>query len=394
MNRDIRFGAILGLLAVLLLGGCGNGRSGGGGGGIGPLGAESPVTVAGVSPTLGIFDPSLTEVSSNSLWMSYSTVNVSSNDPILPNVSTRIASSINRGRTWTDVGSAPNFAQDVPVFDNTGLILLYWTTWQFEVSRLVYDGFDSDPNRRWKLLWHRYLQSAADGVAARLFQHGWIGYSTAPNATGPWSSERKLFVGSLYDSAANDSVIGPPEYNLATVFPDLSSCAVFTEPGMLATASGVYISLHCASASAGASGKVVLLRCTGTFAPNNCTYRGDLLTAGEAQQFAPTGQTYTGFSATDLVAVGNRNFLIVTPTSSDEYRGCLVFEIASLDNATLIRSSGNPVLLKRIGGSAATGFHGACGYTPGATVTGIIYGKFAPTANPLFRLFDTDVQIP
>ena len=388
LTGSVRSLVVVGIMA-LLISACGNGRSGGGGSGIGPLGSETPVTVSGVTPARGIFDPSLTE-NGGTLWMSYSVVNVSSNDPALPNINTRIASSTNGGRTWIDSGVAPNLAQDVVIVPGFPA-LDYWASWQFEVSRLVYDPHDIVA-RRWKLLWHRYLAANQTGTVERRFQHSWIGYTTADSVAGLGGSERKLFVGSLYDAVTN----GAAEYNLATLYPaQLGGCQAFTEPGMLVTAalpsgSNVYISLKCA----GSSGKVVLLKCTGDFTAGNCTYRGDLLLDSEAQQFASTGQSYDGFSATELVAASGRNFLIVTPTTNDEYRGCLVFEISNLDSATLVGRPGNPTLLKRIGASTSAGFHGACGYTPGATVTGIIYGKYSATATPPFRLFDTDVQLP
>jgi hypothetical protein len=222
------------------------------------------------------------------------------------------------------------------------------------------------------------------GAATRLFQHGWIGYSTAASATGPWSTEQKLFVGSLYD-AVNDATLGAPEYSLATLFPGMSNCAAFSEPGLLATASGVYVSLKCF----GTGGKVVLLRCVGDFTPGNCTYRGDLLADNEAKLFA-----HDGFSATDLVSAGGKNYLFVTPTKSpnDQYRGCLVFEVSSLDNAMLVRDTrSKPVVAKRIGGDSS--FHGACGYTPVASASGIVYSRFSTTA-PQFRLYASGVNLP
>jgi len=372
-------------LAAALLAACGGG--GNHGGVVNSLPGETPVAVKGAPAAFGIFDPSLTD-DGGTLWMSYSTVNVSPNDPVLTHVSTRIASSTDAGQTWADAGVAPNTNQDeliVPGFPTPS----YWTTWQHEVSRLVYDPFDADPNRRWKLLWHRYRTANVSGKAVRLFQHGWMAYSTSTNATGSWSAERKLFVGSGYDGV-NDVVIGPPEQNLASRFAGLSNCTAFTEPGLLATAAGVYISLHCA----GPGNKIVLLRCTGDFSAGNCTYRGDLLAAGEAQPFAPSGESYTGFSATDLVSAGGKNYLIVSPTAGDDYRGCLVFEIDSLDSATLVRSGGNPVPIRQLGGTASFGFHGACGYASAATASGIIYGKASSQVSPPFRLFNTGLPIP
>lgn len=328
--------------------------------------------------------------------MSYSTVNVATNDPAILVVSTRLASSLDAGQTWSDAGISPNATSELLISPGAPTPD-YWAVWRHEVSRLVYDPFDNDTNRRWKLMWHRYLAAHLPGTseATRQFRHGWMSYATAATPSGPWT-ERKLFVGSGYD-ASNDVTIGPPEYDLSTLDAGLSDCQLFTEPGMLVksaavpSGSNVYVSLHCA----GTTHKIVLLRCTGSFAPNNCAYLGDLLTAAEAQQFAPLGETYVAFSASELVSAGGRDYLIVSPMSPDDlYLGCLVFEIQDLDTAALIRNAGDPVLVKRIGGSSTSGFHGACGYTPAATASGIIYGKASATQSPAFQLFKSGKHLP
>ena len=87
------------LLASLLLGGCND--DGGG------TNSRTPITVANAPATNGVFDAALTQDGSGGLWMSYSVVNVSSNDPELPRVDTRIASSSNAGSNWIDTGVAP-----------------------------------------------------------------------------------------------------------------------------------------------------------------------------------------------------------------------------------------------------------------------------------------------
>jgi len=369
-------------MVAIAIGGCGSGENKSD-----SVTGEARLVVSGAPAVFGVFDASLTEDGST-LWMSYSAVNGSPNDPVLLHVSTRIASSVDGGQTWTDAGIALNTNQDDLIVPGAPAPS-FWVAWEHEVSRLVYDPFDSDANRRWKIMWHRYRTADVSGTAVRLFQHGWMSYATAPGPTGPWTTERKLFVGSSYDSA-NDAVIGPPEHNLATEFAGLSGCNAFTEPGLLATASGTYISLHCA----GASGKIVMLRCTGDFGAGNCTYRGDLLAANEAQSFALTGETYTGFSASEIISAAGKNYLIVSPTSGDDYRGCLVFEVDNLDAGTLVRSAGQPVWVKRVGGSSSIGFHGACAFTAGASVAGIVYGKAASTANPPFQMFRTGYSIP
>ena len=368
------------LLANLLLAGCNDGA--------GTVG--SPADISGAPATNGVFDAALTQDSNGGLWMSYSAVNVSSNDPILPRVGTRIASSSNAGNAWVDAGVAPNTPQEIQVPDGAGGTT--WAVWQYEVSRLLYDPHASDSNLRWKLFWHRYRQANVNGQAERQFQHGWIGVTTAASPTGLWSNERKLLVGTGYD-VSNNSVIGAPEYVPASLASggQLGGCVVFSEPGALATANGIYISLKCVTG--GNTGKVVLLHCANNLTAASCVYRGDLLLDSEAQRFAPSGQNYDGFSATELVTIGTTPYLIVTPTLADYYHGCLVFQIADLDAATLVRDvSNNPVLQRTIRGTSGS-FNGACGYTPAASSSGVIYSELQGSA-PQFRLYHSGVIIP
>lgn len=376
------------ILAVFLLASCGGGGS-----------SDDPV--AGGSPTRidftvsnaanGIFDPAPVNDGSGTLWMSYSIVDTSANDPVLPHIGTRIASSTDSGLSWTADPVIPNMPVDIQVPDGMGGMM--WATWHFEVSRLVYDPFAVDANLRWKLFWHRYLEANIGGTGTRLFEHGWIGVSTAPSPTGPWATERKLFVGAGYDTG-NNTTLGIPEYDLAALFPaanNLGACAAFTEPGIVAANNGIFISLKCGT---GGVGKIVLIKCDNELTASSCIYVGDFLDDSEAAQFSGTGQNFAGFSATELVVVSGTTYLIVTPTESpgDLYRGCLVFEVADLATATLVRNMGDPVLVKRVEGTAGS-FNGACGYVEGLTASGIVYSEFNDSA-PQFRLFASHTGLP
>jgi hypothetical protein len=186
-----------------------------------------------------------------------------------------------------------------------------------------------------------------------------------------------------------------PEYELDNLYPALSGCLVFTEPGMLATASGIYISLKCAT-GAGGAGDIVLLRCDNEFSAASCEYRGRLLAGTEAptynDTFGSAANSFTGFSATDLIRTSAGDYLLVTPTESDNYRGCLAFRIASLDNATLERVAGVATLQTSLRGTA-TSFNGACGYTANNTSLGIIYSELFPGTPPQFRILASGTNL-
>ncbi len=355
--------------------------------------AATELRVAGSPATDGVFDPAPMSDETGNLWMSHSSVGTSPHDASLTHVRTRIASSSDEGLSWIDVGVDPNNIADPDLQVPDGSGGTRWASWHFEVSSLLYDPYDSDPSRRWKLLWHRLLAVEIGGMSVSAVRDGWIGLSTAPLPNGPWSAERKLFTGSAYDGTAVDSFLGAPEFPLDRLYPaatQLGGCAAFTEPGMLAKADGIYVSLQCA----GSPEKIVGLRCDRAFA--SCAYVGDFLAGSEAEQFSLDGEALNGFAATEMVSVSGTDYLVVSPyeqqPAPDTYRGCLAFLVSDLTTATLLRGAGAPTLVKRISGTKGS-FNGACGYDPHATGSGILYSEWSPTA-PHFRVFGSHVGLP
>jgi hypothetical protein len=340
-----------------------------------------------VGASNGIFDPSPRGNGTSTLWMSFSTVEPSANDANLTEVRTRIASSTDGGVTWADAGvdpnnnSAPDF--QIPSMGNA------WASWHYEVSSLLYDPYDADASRRWKMLWHRMLYVNIGGASVPSPENSWIGLSTAAAPDGTWSTERKLFAGSGYTPASADAFIGAPEMQLDALHSALNGCAAFTETSMQAKPDGIYVSLQCA----GASGKIVGVKCDRSF--STCSYLGDFLSNSEAAQFSQGSQALNGFAASELVTVGGNDYLIVTPYEppADTYRGCLVFRISDLSTATLVRSGGIPTLVKRLSGSSGS-FNGACGYDPTATGSGIIYSEYYGSGTPNFRMYASHITLP
>ncbi len=322
--------------------------------------------------------------------MSYSTVNHSRNDAALTVVRTRIATSSDGGSSWSDAGVDPNNNPNpdlqVPNPWGSGAV---WADWHYEVSGLLYDPYDTDASRRWKMLWHRMLYVSNGSASIPSPEFSWIGLGTAPAPDGKWSAERKLFVGAAYTAEA-DPFAGKPEFLLDKSSGALSGCAAFTEASMLARRDGIYVSLQCA----GCPEKIVGLRCDRAFSA--CTYLGDFLTAGEASRFSLSGQKLNGFAATEMASAGGNDYLIITPyeqvPATDTYRGCLVFRIGDLASATLLRNNGVPALVERISGSSGS-FNGACGYDANATSSGIIYSEYHSIA-PHFRMHATHIELP
>lgn len=329
------------------------------------------IDVSGIPVDMGNFDPAPTVDAGGGFWMSYSHVALDSSGIKL--IGTRLASSADAGDSWADAGVSVNPAAAFTIGADT-------VAWAQEVSRLVYNpfaaGVGADP---WIVVWHRYLSILAGGDTVRLFDNGWIGMKSGSTPT-TLGGERKLFTGSVYN-AANDVTIGPPEVKLDTLDPALGDCVTFTEPGLLPKSDGIYVSLFCATAAP--PGKIILLRCDHDM--NNCSYRGVLIDGSEA---ALLKAGYENFSAPELVSVGGRDYLVVTPSQNTIYRGCAIYRIVDLGQARIERDAG---VAKPTAVFAAHGdFNGACGYVDGLVGSGVMISEAFMTSVPVFRLFATD----
>ena len=363
---------------------------GGGGNQDSPPAGSSEILIFGTGAN-GIFDPSLAKNSGSTLWMTYSDVSLAPVSNKLLQIRTGLASSADNGASWTNHGVLTDIVPLPPVPDPMGGA--NWTAiFEQEVSRLEYDAADTDTGRRWKLLWHQYIYAynPNSDSSLPLYQNGWIALKTAAMPGGlAAASSRKLFTGTWYNAAGN----GPSEFPLATTVPTLNDCAVFTEPSLLAVSDGVYVALRCEPdpAIANSMGKIVLLKCTHTAqtAFASCSHLGNLLVDSEAADHG----AYTGFSAPDLVHAGNKDYLLVTPTNNG-YRGCLVFEIADLASASLVRDLGKAVIVKSLTDNHGGAHYGACGYHPAATASGILDSSADINWNPQFRIFSSKTHLP
>jgi hypothetical protein len=322
----------------------------------------------------GIFDPSIElDPVGGRLWMSFSEVLASTLWPI-PNsrIESRIAWSNDAGASWTDAGLVIHASEDVllplpPPLDAG--------TWKSEVPSLVRDP-GAPPNERWKVLSHRYLE--INGT--QHFEHGWIGLSSAPDPTGPWTPERKLFAGSLY-LVEDDGIIGPPEVQLNELHPDLAAAQVLSEPGMMATEDSLYVSLLAANADSPQS-RIVLLELP--HATETWEYRGTLLyNAIDGPLFA-----VDGFSAPELYQTQSKTMLIATPQINDMYGGTFIFEVEDLETGTLKRTAGVPEIAFQHFGKPGS-HNGASTFVPAATGSGLIFSEVELVAPIDFRILET-----
>jgi len=376
----------------LFLIGCGSSS-----GGLSSTPSPERIVFAGVG-SHGIFDPSIAlDPGNGRLWISYSAADPSAawptNNPIV--VATHLAYSDDHGTTWTSSSSGElvNIYTDVTLPaaspDNAG-------TWVNEVSQLIYDP-NAIPAEKWKILWHHYL--LINNV--RHFEHGWIGMKTAGTPEGlATATEIKLFGGYLYDTA-NDTaggttqspVGGAPQIHLDTALDAALNTCVFSEPGLYATNSALYVSLLCVHLS-DSNHLIALFKCTSACTTGGAwSYLGTALNNANA---AALGYD-TGFSASGMFESGGNVYLVATPVQtagapwSDYYSGCRIFRFANIDSAQLQMSGAQPALIGSVNGTQGS-FNGACAYHASANMSGMLYSEINTSVTDMFQIYKSHIN--
>lgn len=378
--------------------------------------AAEKVTISG-SGNLGIFDPSVTlDSTSGRLWMSYSSVNESSNylSTVYWAVSIRLAFSDDDGKTWQDAGVDVSPAIERTDFGpdtSTATIIPTGSNgiWQSEMSSLVYDAHPSTPAaERWKLIWVQYLHAGSTSYWA---DYSWIAMKTASTPMGlETASTVKLFSGAGLN--ANHANTGTPVFSPVAGAPsillnnditntigasvsELNSC-VFAEPGLHAKASSIFLSVYCADASTTpATEYIVSFRCNSPCTMTDAaswTYLGRTLTPADAQ--AATGDHH--YQAPAWVEKNGKTYLIVTTVNTDttsRYNGCRVYEFMDVNNNLLRRNTGVLVEIARVTGDANT-HHGACA-DYNTLSGGILLSQLGILGtSDAFKVYKSQVNIP
>lgn len=342
----------------------------------------------------GIFDPSMIkDPNSSTLWMSYTHVqHVPVSGTTVRLLHIRLATSEDNGATWTDAGVqisesdvSPNQPQEF-----RGLT----AAWKQEVSRLMFDP-GAPVEKRWKLAWHRYLWvNDPASSEKRKAQYGWIALKEASSPLAlAQAPEQKLFVGKAYDlitdQAFTRSVLGEPLIRLWQTHPELDECVAFTEPGLLAKADALYMSLICLT---GFDGKVILVKLN--HSNEAWSYVTTVMTASDAQLI---DSSYINFSASEMFAVGDTDYLMVSPNALPNrlYNGCLIFRFEDFASGQLTDEDNDqlPDVVQRLQSHQGGINKGACAYAESSTNSGIIIGEIFPVGLPFARLYMTGVNL-
>ena len=337
--------------------------------------------------TQGIYDPSFVyPVGAPGGVLSYSTVGD-------VGVSTRVAVTTDHGATFTYVAS-PNAVTPVSVTttdpsacDGGASCSVSGVLWH-EVSSIIADPSDPNPNAAFKLFVHSYVASPTAGLRR---DWGYIGFYTA-NTVDSWSGETKLLGWN-----ANADIASGVSQNLNDV-PELADCIAFTEPGAVVTPQGIDLALSCVKVVSPTDIRIRVVLLRSTDHAHTFSYVSELVSD---QSYACLGGTVPQMLGADLFFVGAQEYLSVTPTGPNEhptdvgYRGCLTIPLADVDAGTLAKAANGSPAVSRWINSADNRFTGPCTYAEGATSTGeMVPIQFADGTSPRFRIYRTSIAAP
>ena len=281
----------------------------------------------------GIFDVSVEYGPDGIGWLIYSRVE-------LPKyVSTHLARSRDRGKTWVYVGTI-NASRDDTINVKGKAIT---GVWRYETPTLVYDPKDN-PERHWKLYVERYFTLPPYKKGSTLHGEGWIEVKYARRPDGLWSKAERLF-----GSRASGSRI-----DLNQLHPNLRRMKFYNELGSIALGGTLYLSMDASSTPSGVGDwknhKIILIASRDH--GKSWTYAGTLVDYDDASD-----ARYLVLTGSSPVKEGNRLFLLVTPSGAKGlfgvknrgHDGIWIVEFEDIARAKLKRSAkGQLAVLRKI----------------------------------------------
>ena len=175
--------------------------------------------------------------------------------------------------------------------------------------------------------------------------------------------------------------------DLRNLSPDLSDCAVLSEPGWMSDADALYLSMVCFEISP-AENRVILLSCAHpcpVTEPAGWRHVATLLLNEDARALG-----FERFSAPDLFTAHDENYLWVSPGSDspfpDSYNGCRAFRFSDLATGALqVDADGHALPVLTLDGLPGT-FNGACAlHSSGGDQA--FYSQLMMSAPDLFQIF-------
>ena len=328
----------------------------------------------------GIFDISVEYDSDGIGWMAYSRVS-------LPKfVETRIARSIDHGKTWKYVNTVNVSKHGLQINGQKK----HKGAWRYETPSLLYDPKDK-LSRRWKLFSQKYLSIPPYKKGKSLFQHGWIEYKYASSPEGPWSKSVRLF-----GSKANKCKVDPNNLHRS-----LSKNVFYNEIGTISVNGVIYLSVDASTTPTGVGEwrkrKIVLF--SSKDHGESWRYVDTLTDYDDAGGFG-----YLVLTGSSLVRDGNQLYLLTTPSGKKglfaknrSHDGTYVIEFDDISKAKLRRDKKGKLVVSKIFKPEA-GMHsgGLSDYDEQNTHGGILFSQLATEKKhhpEFFQVFSTGEKI-
>ncbi len=322
------------------------------------------LTVGHAPQGMGINDPSVEYLPGPNLWLMAYTAVVP--NPLYQHIA--MASSKDSGSTWSYLGDVTSASSTITI-TTTNLSICGKTTctgtWGQESPGLLFDEFDPDPNRRFKVFAHAYY---FDLIGDRQMDIGYLALYTAKDVTGPWT-ETKLFGWPSSSPLSNQGVVYDISRDRAL---GLGDCVIVGEPAPLVRAPGtIDLALSCPKGTT----DIRLLRSQDH--GKTWSLVGTLLTAEDGPKLGSQTKDITG---ADLFYAQGAYHLIVSPFGTIQgpggetfsgYHGCLAVAMADLDHGQVARCNGSPVVEASYLGLPGQ-FMGACSAAEGLTGSGML----------------------
>lgn len=295
------------------------------------------------------YDPSVEYGDDNVGWLVYSSA-----EKIAPGmVETNLAKTNDGGKTWIKINRI-DVARDIVLqekkifFRGTNAID---ARIRHETPTLLYDPYDPNPQRRWKLFWIAgYLKLPAnigDYNKNTLWRYTQVLYKYASSPEKLAEAEEIRLFGSRGLNACL-SEICRVRYNLNGFHPDLADSTFYMEPGALAKDGVIYLSLMAASIRE--LQKTILIasddhgetwQYVGTLTDKN-TLERDV-----DKNYTPNQPLLTSSA---LAEENGRQFLLVSPRSKGvpgRYNGVYIFEFEDITQGKLKRNRENKLIVHK-----------------------------------------------
>ncbi len=335
----------------------------------------------------GIADAALL-YTTNSLWMTYSSINqYSSGGHVVRDVSTNLAYSDDSGATFTFLKTiaAATSAIITPNTVNPCGAITCNGHWVYAAPFLVDDQSDPDASKRYKLFAHKYFLYPPSAF----YEVGAIVMWTAALPGSTWSSEQVVL---SWNATPQELAATNPIKNIDA---SLAECTGLREGS--ATTYGDALDFVFACPNSAGTQKIVLLRTTDHAA--TFTYVSTPLTVADAVAsgalyFSAPALLPTASSAPILIATPVKNRTLGGSTiAQDTHSGCIVFPFADEETGALFRNnSSTPLSILQIP-YLTNHANGACAWDRGVGASGILMNDYDPSAIVPYSILNTKKRL-